>query len=392
MYLYIDETIFMKDGKECYGVGALLTENKITNCIVDTALANLSADPDINDSKNKAQDYRTIERGFFHAADDSKNAHSHLCRCISSGINAIFTYSYFAPSYDKKSIEEKTDEQLHRLNTMLSMLHILEYEEPINIIIEGRMSFSQSIVNRFIKEFYNQIDLGVYETPFLIAVYPELRIEVSNKYEPGLQTTDFILWAVNNQFERNKSIWAKRLNLKFNSSFSENGGPVSGGDYILNSGISKDQKIKKINIYPDDIFPIDDSKYSNKDLACFYIQAEKILHDLSKQHLPNHVSHIKIDLKNLCDRLCKKDNEFTHSDLQNMASIFIRLFDTLPIYGGLSKEKDRDLFEKLIYTRRYLALTLHNELINGVRIANYLVRIRRKVMKEQPHLLGIAPD
>lgn len=384
MYLYIDETIFNHNGKQCYGVGAFLTENKIENTITSTALSNLANDSDINCEGTKKQDFKTLENGYFHACDDSKNGHSHLCRIISEKLCGNFIYSYHDLDSNKILNQNKIDEYYHKLNTMLSMIPVLKYSEQISIFIEGRTQFTQEVVNKFKEKFYSFRDLNVYTTPFLLTIYPELVIEVCDKHNPGLQVTDFILWAVNNKLDNNKSVWINRLNLKSDLSYNQRNGNMSGGRYILNPKLLNDNKINRRNVYLD-IYKNSDSKFSNSDIAQLYLEAEVKLHELSKKSLPSHVSYMEADLKKLCDKLCET-KRFTSNDLKSVAIIYIRLFDTLPIYKGLDKNADRDIFEKLIYTKKYLAITLHKDLIHGVEMSDYLVKIRNCVIEEQPDL------
>lgn len=381
MYLYIDETIFEIDGKKYYGVGALLTKNEIENSIIENALNNLSKDPDINFKENKKNDYKTLNRQYFHAAEDSKNAHSHLCREISKSIDGNFYYTY----YETDKNENSKDEYYHRLNTMLTIIHGLNYGKKIEIIIEGRTGFSQHVANEFQERLYHLIDLDVGIVPMMPAIYPELVFKVSDKKNPGLQVVDFILWAVNNKESDKKSVWIKYLKLNFSFSYKENDGEMSGGTYLLKDGIRNDKNRISINSYPNDIFIREEDKFSDSEILELYLQAEYTLHSLAMINLPNNVSYMQDRLKKI-SKLLLENNKISCDNLIEIATVYIRLFDTLPLYKNLDKICDKEEFEKSLYTKKYLGLAMHKDKIQGVRLNDFFREMRYKVIKENPNL------
>ncbi len=381
MYLYIDETIFEINGKKYYGVGALLTKSKIENNIIENALKNLSKDPDINIKENKKNDYETLNRQYFHAAEDSKNAHSHLCREISKSIDGNFYYTYYEADKDGNS----NDEYYHRLNTMLTIIHGLNYGEKIEIFIEGRMGFSQYVADELQERLYHLIDLDAGIIPMMPAIYPELIVKVSDKKEAGLQVVDFILWAVNNKENDKKSVWIKYLKLNFSSSYREEDGEMSGGTYLLKDGIRNDKNRISFNLYPNGIFSRDEDNFSDSEILALYLQAEYTLHSLASMDLPNNVSYMQDRLKKISKLLL--DNErISYDNLMEVATVYIRLFDTLPLYKNLDKVRDKDEFKKLLYTKKYLGLAMHKDKIQGVRLNDFFRDMRYKVIKENPNL------
>ncbi len=92
MYLYIDESTFNKHNEDYYGVGLFVSEKEIDIEIINEALVNLKNDPDIENDNTKKMDSNTLARNFFHSADDSKNAHSHLCRAINKYAQGFFSF------------------------------------------------------------------------------------------------------------------------------------------------------------------------------------------------------------------------------------------------------------------------------------------------------------
>ncbi len=116
-YIYIDETVFdlpIKEEKhKCFGVGALLTEKKIAKNIIDDALnklkQNLRSEKDKMEKIVKKMDMNTLSKGYFHAANDSKNSHSCLCSSIRKYVSGNIKVSYFVPS-----LQEPWKKKTHR--------------------------------------------------------------------------------------------------------------------------------------------------------------------------------------------------------------------------------------------------------------------------------------
>ncbi len=82
-HVYSDESTF-SDPRLCIGVGMLLSDSDISAALITNAMNALREDPDRFEGRSKTIDDRTIERGYFHASEDSKNAHSHLCNQINT--------------------------------------------------------------------------------------------------------------------------------------------------------------------------------------------------------------------------------------------------------------------------------------------------------------------
>ena len=100
-YIYLDESI----NENYVGYGALfVTDGNLAKQVVDKALIDLINDPDRNAKQCKELDDRTISRQFFHACDDSKNAHSHICTAINTSLKGEFYSQVF--DINKMSKEE----------------------------------------------------------------------------------------------------------------------------------------------------------------------------------------------------------------------------------------------------------------------------------------------
>jgi len=84
LYIYADEAAFLSGTEEILGTGILISETPIDQTVVTTAMKLLFDDPDFD----KKMDQRTIDNGYFHASEDSKNGHSHFCRGIVGNISS----------------------------------------------------------------------------------------------------------------------------------------------------------------------------------------------------------------------------------------------------------------------------------------------------------------
>ncbi|MBC7408803.1 MAG: hypothetical protein H7339_10480 [Arcicella sp.] len=92
-YVYADEATFNRGSEEFLGTGIFISETQVNQEVVVHALKLLADDTDFD----KKMDDRTINHGYFHASEDSKNAHSHFCRSIVERGNGNFIYSENTP-------------------------------------------------------------------------------------------------------------------------------------------------------------------------------------------------------------------------------------------------------------------------------------------------------
>lgn len=386
MFIYIDESTFTKNNEEYHGVGLFATNEEVKKDIIDKALINLENDPDIYDKSTNSMDMGTLNRGYFHATDDSKNGHSHLCSSISNSINGVFKYAYTKPSSnsDLRSIED-----IYRLNTQLVSLLITEYRNPIYIYIEQRTKLTQIIATRIIKDLYNMIDMSTYSAPYLSSFYPKIMVNVVNKDNPGIQVTDFILWAVNNKYSNNKkSNWIEYLGMRFSDSYDQPEGDMAGGAYKLKLGIQ--ENYTKTNAYPNDIFPLQDNYYNQVSLENIYLLAEQFIHFISINGLPPHAMHFEEELIKITKIL--KSNSVSNEDIQVVAKLFIRLFDTIPFYSNLNRDNDLKQFELLLHVRRCMGLILNGKISNRNAVDVFretrdkIVENNKEALTEEPAL------
>lgn len=389
MFVYIDESIFERNSEKFYGIGALISGQEIPESVVMRALKQLAKDPHIHDPSTLHMDAKTLSNGYFHASSDSKNAHSHLCRSISRNVNAEFIYSFFVPDRDRVRLYTMSTERIHRLNTLLITAGLLNDVHPIHIFIEGRSSFQQKLMQWWVEELYQAIDNSIYDSPMIPAFYPKITIEIVDKSNPGSQVTDFLLWAViNSDTNTAKSCWITRVGLIQNYRAEELNGPMLWGSYRLNRGCSTySAPTVQRAPYSAEVFPLDGS-LSKNDLIQIYCNAERIIHRVKSEGLPNHAQHLSSSVDRVVSVL-RGDRLFKCDDIRRVSRMFLRLFDTLPVYRYLDIVEDLEDFKMLLYARKYLALTLRQDLINGVRTCNWLSQVRNEIRTQNPTLLGL---
>jgi hypothetical protein len=381
LYIYADETEFgLKDGIssiKVIGSGLLVTNSPVTDTVVTEALKNLQNDPDI-----KKQDKRTPKRGYFHASKDTEKSLSHFCCTIKKYVKGNFVYSYFKPSKEKPWKQGRTLNALRKLTLGLSSVSAIRTTQEIIFIIERRPDFDNAHANIWIEELYKKLEYSVYDIPAVPIIFPHIKLGVGDKRTPGLQVTDCILWSMN----RSKrippdNIWIKRLNLKLSSTSNEVNGPREWGSYILGD------EIESPSSYPNYALPVKDPT-DNEELIQTYILIERSLRYVSTRPFPPHAKHLKDELVNTVGQLSKKDTTFSTQLIQEASSIFIRLFDTLPIYDGLT-EDNNDKWSQLLTAKKMASLFLRKDLIHGVRSCDYITNWRRKIIKENPQVLDI---
>ena len=194
MYVYLDETTFGKNG-EYSGYASFIASKRIDNELTNEAIDALSNDPDIKKEEYKYQDDRTLKRKYFHASDDSQNAHSHLCNAVNSYVTGKFKSHFFKT---KENGFNNSDEA-YELASKLSILSVFSESPEIVFIFEERNDLSKEYIVKWWDSLWEDLFKSQYTYPYLRTYYPVLKFEICTKEEPGLQIVDFILWASSRQ-------------------------------------------------------------------------------------------------------------------------------------------------------------------------------------------------
>lgn len=354
MIIYADDTTFSKErnhGEEFIGVGCLLLGDDISQVIIDTAMNNLRNDPDIHEAKNKIRDNRTLQNGYFHAADDSPNAHSWLCTAINQDLCGNFQYSY-------SSLLQTTRDGAWKDCLEYIAIMATQSVDPVQLFIERRSAVEPRIIRSVFEETCHQLDLGTVQYYAIPRFYPQLEITVVDKNCPGIQIVDFLLWAKNRtHFAKSDMTWEGRLNFTSKSAMGLSGGMLAQGNMVFKHGCRENH----LNLYPKEIFPLPDI---SGDVHCnrlFVILVSEVLTFLF-QNADSKLNHIQKRYSVLKDNIEKNHACLTSVEIEGIASCFLCLFDMRPVYCGLGPA-DQTKFQRLIQARRFAARIIGKTLI-----------------------------
>ena len=373
MILYIDETHYYENvttGPEFVGTGILIVEDEAhPKLVVDKALTDLACDPDIVSVTTERFDRRTLERQWFHACEDSKNAHSWLCQSINDSLVANFCYNYFPVGSD---VEEALFQTF-----MYAGVQICAKPSPAILYIERRIGFTETVATRLVNKVFDAITWGAYNGYGMPAYFPAFKIIMVGKNNPGIQITDFLTWAVNRTrtIPPNK-VWEQRRKFTSRSTAGGQNEYVDQGDYVLRGGIEHQLRS---GIYPQAAFPL--SEFSGNDaivrLFCFILTSVR---DFLAEKPASHVQHIHLHYKDLKNELEDSSIVFTVDLVGRVSSCFIRIFDMLPIYTAADLT-NIPRFHDLLLAKRLAGLTLRKDLIHGIMTAQFLAKTLRNQLK-----------
>lgn len=89
-------------------------------------------------------------------------------------------------------------------------MYQLATREPVKLIFENRGSLNHKNLQQAFEELYSDQLRSIYQMPVLKHYFPELKFEIVDKRDPGIQCTDFILWSILRK-ESGKNDWYNRL-------------------------------------------------------------------------------------------------------------------------------------------------------------------------------------
>ena len=371
LYAYSDETEFKysnTDTNSIIGAGILVSDKPIADIVIKEALRNLN-----NDVDKTSADLVTLKRSYFHASEDSKNAHSHLCASINKHVSGYFRFSYFDKQLAKSEDKDRTNENINRLILKLAALDFFHDKiDKVHLTTENRYRFGVIDSKNWLSDFFYMMDGLAYSQPTYKTNYPDIKLCCSSKNNPGLQVVDFILWALNRSRRTPaNNIWKERLNLKLYASFSEDEGPQSGGKYYINNN----PKFEKEDTYPYefDIFPNTEQEFFES-----YLIIENTVRQLCKIDLPDSLEHLNRIILSVKD-IFEYNKELTMKTLPLIASIYIRCFDTLPIYKDIDKADEKS-WRQILSAKKIAGLILRQDLATGIKSVSEILEWRNEVM------------
>lgn len=230
LYVYLDETTFGELSNES-GYGCLISQERIDYSIIQKALSDLEKDADRFNPKFKKQDERTLNRGYFHAADDSKNAHSHLCNAINKGVTGNFKTHIINTKRTLIDIESAYD-----ISSKLNILEAFWISKEITFIFEERMRLTPNRLKKWWNSLWEEMIYTACSSPYYVTYYPKFNFEICDKTEPGLQVVDFLLWASSRQFTKKSCPWLKRVKSLVQTNFASENKSWRGHSIDVNFG------------------------------------------------------------------------------------------------------------------------------------------------------------
>ncbi|WP_277960741.1 DUF3800 domain-containing protein [Pseudomonas sp. RIT-To-2] len=319
MFVYLDETEF---GEGAFsGYASLITEKRIDREIIEEALENLRKDPDRFLEPQKAMDDRTLERGFFHAADDSKNAHSHLCNAINKHIKGNFKSHIF--HVNKHNFSDT--EEIYDLASKLAVVGLFSKSRELTFIFEGRNGLNvQKLLEKWWPDLWRGLSQNCFLAPFIVKYYPDVKFETSDKSNPGSQVVDFILWASQRAVYSNDSKWFDRIEGWAKSRTTTIDGGWDG--HSITRLPPEDQVSKRYDVEDSlretSLLDIDNA------LASILINVQKVINTSHSRPDKTHIHHFHSDIDFLFkNRHTRQNPEF----ISKMADCFIKLFDNIEL-------------------------------------------------------------
>jgi hypothetical protein len=376
MFVYLDETEFGEG--QFSGYACLVTPERIEQVVIDEALENLRNDPDRFHHDQKPMDDRTLERSFFHAADDSKNAHSHLCRAICSHVKGDFRSHVFHTA--KHSFSSKED--LYDLASKLAVVGLFSHCVELTFVFEQRGNLNVgALLSKWWPDLWFDLARNTNVSPFVVKYYPKVTFEIAGKSEPGLQVVDFMLWAAQKARMDSRSKWFERLP-----------GWSKCKTTTIDGGWEGETIRMLVPILPDgrryDLVDckFDDPKYNDLDILWqIVVNVQVVINRSCFLSDRSHISHFYDDIEYLCaQRLVVHDIQH----IKKMASCFIKLFDNIEL---IHKEMPRAEKTFWLAARKCMALVFSEGPIPRLH-ALRLTDIRNMLIEQQTHHLSIGVE
>jgi len=368
-HIYMDESWFA-DPSSHFGYVALATDAEIDGELILVALKKLESDPDRHKPPADKHDAATLSRGYFHATDDSKNAHAWLCREISSRVSGKASCQF----QDRGALpdgRDMTDAEFDGHVSTLSYIAAMDTPCPLHLVFEQRNGLTEARVRSWHENLEHQIMLGCYDQPWIPTYFPAVEVTIGDKSVPGLQCADFILWAVN-RHANGDSAWVDRLKFNFRSEMTTETGYWGGMTFDMGAGLSDSRCAYSVTDFPTS----PDREVDSETMCRIYLNAEYVLWHLVQNGFPENTAHLRDDvIAAEAGRLRVDSGE----RVEEVAKLTLRLFDQVPLIGAETTQKDKKF---LLLSRKYLALTLRKDLINGTRTLDYLRRARGAMLKD----------
>ncbi len=371
MYVYLDETEFGEG--EFSGYASLITEERISQEVINEALENLRVDQDRFLMPQKLMDDRTLERGYFHAADDSKNAHSHLCEAINRHVTGNFkSHIFHARKHNFSNVEE-----VYSLASKLAVVGLFSKAKELTFIFEGRNGLSKrALLEKWWPDLWRGLSQNCFSAPFIVKYYPKVKFEISDKSGPGSQVVDFILWASQRAAFAKDHTWSNRLNGWAKTSMTT----IDGGWDGHSISKIKPEDISLIRYDIKDALGETPLLGHNNDLPMILLNVQKAINSSKSNHNKRYINHFITDIDFI---ILNRQKPHEVDFIVKMADCFIKLFDNISLISIDTPPTEKTFW---LIARKCMALTLHDGLeakIHTMRLSD----IRNNLIKDHPSLL-----
>lgn len=373
MFVYLDETEF---GEGAFsGYASLITETRIEQKVIDEALEDLRNDHDRFKMPQRIMDDRTLERGFFHAADDSKNAHSHFCNSINKHVVGDFKSHVF--HLNECGFSDVNE--MYNLASKLSVVGLFSKSKNLTFIFERRSGLSvNSLLEKWWPELWKGLSQNCFISPFIVKYYPDVMFEISDKNEPGLQVVDFMLWSSQRAAYMNDSKWYDRLNGWSKVSMSTVGGSWDG--HSIARIIPRDTSLQRYD--SQDCSRATPLLEEGGELTIILVNVQKVINYCCSRSGIAHVAHFASELEFLFNsRLVKGGYSF----VVRMADCFIKLFDNIELIAVDTPADEKTFW---LMARKFMALALRDDMeaeVHRIRLCharNFLIENHPELLEE----------
>jgi|GEM_PF-3222092 hypothetical protein len=374
-YVYLDESTF-GESSEYSGYACFITKERITTDVIEEALINLEQDSNRHEERFKKQDKRTLARRYFHASDDSKNAHHHLCDSINKNVKGEFHSHFF--NIQKNAF--KNCSEAYDLASRLSILNVFSKTSEVVFIFEKRNGISASYLRSWWDSLWRDIFMAAFTHPHIKTYYPDFKFEIKSKSEPGLQVVDFLFWASSRQVSSKRCPWLKRIKAWSRNEFkSEN---ETFGGHSLKLGILGFTENEK-SYYDISDYRHNDQYLNSVEYLIYYIvSTQKVINAVAKNGNVDGVNHFWDEIEFLEANKTVISNE---SHIEKMAICFLKLFDNISLINSHTSPDDKAF---LLHCRKCLAYALHTHNISAMLHSIRLSEIRNEIIRKYPSLLS----
>jgi hypothetical protein len=383
-FAYVDET---EGGlPQSVGTGMLTTVKDVDAIVVSEAMEALKNDSEINRRDRKRQNELTLQRGYFHASDDSADAHSHFCTSIKKYVEGIFVCSL----YDSKAVSESAQSELLSSTDLQNSAWVLAISSAefgrtaVTMKVEKRQNLN---VDKWRESYKHGRDWGRYDVaPSIPRAYPPITCTPADKAIPGLQVVDFLLRAaLRSPAEQNR--WAGRVGLSptTTSPITTGSGTIGRTDIYSLGSATLDFPAFQYDQWM--LAALDEHAVGEIERTRKYIAIEWLVCFCARTR-PPAIEHLRSDIMHCVAILSDGETSFSSRAIEAMCRVFLRVFDTIPIYADNFRINRKDL-PMFCAARNTASLAIRKDRTASRHLIPDMCRIRRHVAQTQAYKLPV---